>query len=278
MNVSLNLFPGGRYKAMTMSYDDGVTQDRKLIDLFNKYGIKGTFNLNSGMFGNEDSFYIKDKKAIHNHVSKEEVASLYEGHETAVHTVTHPFLERLPKELVLKEVLEDKENIEDLVGYPVRGMAYPYGTYNADVIEVLKAAGIEYSRTVNSHGLYKIPDKYLEWDPTAHHLSENLMKTGRDFVELNDNGKLNLLYVWGHSYELDVFDKWGFMEEFLKLTGGRKDIWYATNIEILDYINALKSLKFSVGCKAVYNPTAIDVWIKAGNDIITVKSGETVIL
>lgn len=38
----------GKKKAVTFSFDDGVTQDIRLIEIFNKYGLKGTFNLNSG--------------------------------------------------------------------------------------------------------------------------------------------------------------------------------------------------------------------------------------
>ena len=41
-------FPGGRMKAFTMSYDDGVEQDRKLIGIMRKNGVKVTFNLSSG--------------------------------------------------------------------------------------------------------------------------------------------------------------------------------------------------------------------------------------
>lgn len=39
----------GKKKAVTFSYDDGVTQDRRLVEMMNTYGVKGTFNLNSGI-------------------------------------------------------------------------------------------------------------------------------------------------------------------------------------------------------------------------------------
>ena len=45
------LFPGGKNRAMTFSYDDGVVQDRRLVELFNRYHVKGTFNLNTATLG-----------------------------------------------------------------------------------------------------------------------------------------------------------------------------------------------------------------------------------
>ena len=50
-------FPGGKIKTLTLSYDDGVEQDEKLVDLMVKYGLKGTFNLNSGVYAKEGTVY-----------------------------------------------------------------------------------------------------------------------------------------------------------------------------------------------------------------------------
>lgn len=45
------LYPNGLEKALTFSYDDGRVFDRKLVEIFNRYGVKGTFHLNSGTLG-----------------------------------------------------------------------------------------------------------------------------------------------------------------------------------------------------------------------------------
>ena len=47
--VIYTCFPGGKHKVLTMSYDDGRLEDRRLVALFNRYGIRGTFNLNGGL-------------------------------------------------------------------------------------------------------------------------------------------------------------------------------------------------------------------------------------
>ena len=128
---------GGKEKCLTFSYDDGVTQDRRLVELFNKYGIRGTFNLDSGCFGKlakANGNFIKE--TTHNKIEESEVAQLYKGHEVAVHTISHPNLVYLNKDAIRYEVMEDRKNLERLVGYPVTGMAYPFGTYDDTVISV----------------------------------------------------------------------------------------------------------------------------------------------
>ena len=121
------LFPEGKNKALTMSYDDGVVADRRLVDIFNRHNIKGTFHLNSSTFGNKGK------------INPEEVATLYAGHEVSCHAVTHPFLERLPHGEIMREVWEDRKRLEELAGYPVLSMSYPYGTYNDEAIATLRA-------------------------------------------------------------------------------------------------------------------------------------------
>lgn len=252
------LFPEGRSKALTMSYDDGVLQDKRLVDIFNKYGIKGTFNLNSGFFGQEDEGKVNGIIVDHSHIPASEIQEVYKNHEVAIHTLRHPNLEKLPKEVIIYEVIEDKKNLEELVGYPVRGMAYPFGTYNENVIKILKDLNIEYSRTVNVHHSFELPNNFLEWQATCHHGDQELFDLTERFLS---SDSLSLFYVWGHSYEFDVDDSWDTMEEFCKKVGNNSDIWYATNIQIVDYVNAVNSLKFSCTGSSVYNPSGLDVWI-----------------
>lgn len=83
------------------------------------------------------------------------------------------------------------------------------------------------------------------------------------------------MYVWGHSYEFDADDNWNRIEEFCRIVGGREDIWYATNIEIIDYMQVLHNLKFSADSTAVYNPSAHSAWLVVGDKhIVEVPGGE----
>lgn len=273
INIKRNMFPGGKTKVLTMSYDDGVTQDEKLIDIFDKYSIKGTFNLNSGYFGQVDEIIVRGDKTNHSHIPAEKIKDIYLNHEVAIHTFTHPHLTELTKEMFTYEVIEDKKNLEELVGYPVRGMAYPYGTYNDRIIQNLKELNIEYARNVITTNKFGLPKDFLAWDGTCHHNNENLLKLAKDFIQSEERDQLSLFYVWGHSYEFDAYNNWTIIEEFCELVGNNSNVWYATNIEIVDYINSQNLLKFSCTGSSVYNPSGVDVWISVDGKAIEVKKG-----
>jgi peptidoglycan/xylan/chitin deacetylase (PgdA/CDA1 family) len=259
----LMTFPEGKHKVLTMSYDDGTGADRKLVRIFNQNGIRGSFHINSGLLGIEDR------------IPKEEAAQLYEGHEISTHSVTHPTIARSPKEQIIEEIIEDRKSLEKIAGYTVRGFSYPNGSYNALIKVMLPFLGIEYARTVHSTGVFSIPDDFLEWNPTCHH-NQNLMKLAEDFAGLQKKQYLYMMYVWGHSYEFNNDQNWDLIENFCEFIGNRNDIWYATNIEIVDYIKAFQNLKFSADSHFVYNPSAISVWLSVDNNIVEVKAGKQI--
>ncbi|MCM3728047.1 polysaccharide deacetylase family protein [Neobacillus cucumis] len=254
-------FPEGKHKVLTMSYDDGRSADRKLVEIFNRYGIKGTFHLNSGLFGTGDR------------IPREEVSRLYQGHEVSAHTVTHPTIARSPKEQLIEEVMEDRKNLEEIVDYTVRGLSYPNGSYNQLIKEMLPYLGIEYARTVHSTGNFSIPDDFIEWNPTCHH-NRNLLKLAEEFVQLHKKQYLYMMYVWGHSYEFEQDQNWDLIGKFCEYIGNRSDIWYASNLEIVDYIKAFQNLKFSANSYFVYNPSAIPIWLSVDEQIVEAKAGE----
>ena len=258
--VVFNRFPGGVNRCLTMSYDDGRVYDEKLIDIFNKNGIKGTFHLNSANSGREGFFTFDSIKDI------------YKGHEVSCHMFTHPWPTSIPDTAKLVEIYEDRKALEIACGYPVRGMSYPYGNFNDATVEIIKNTGIEYSRTTHSTHDFLMPDDFLRWNPTCHHTKvEDKIEP---FLANDYDGKL--LYVWGHSYEFPGSNNWNLIEDFCEKVGGRDDIWYATNIEIVDYVNATKALKISLNLDSFYNPSAISVWITVDGQILEIPAGATV--
>lgn len=271
-------FPEGKSKAVTLSYDDGVEQDKRLIQIMNESGLKGTFNLNSGLFAKEGTVYPKDR--VHRRMTKKECFETYvnSGHEIAVHGLTHPFLEQLSGPMLLNEIVEDKKNLEQMFGTIVRGMAYPYGTFSDDVVNAIASAGIVYSRTVISTEKFDIPSDWLRLKATCHHNNPALNDLADKFVSDNTNKKPWLFYLWGHSYEFEGKNNWEVIEKFAKKIGGKSDIWYATNIEIYDYVNAYNQLNFSVDGKIISNPSATDVFLCYNGSIVQVKGGSQVVL
>ncbi len=231
-------------KLLTLSFDDGVTQDERFIRILNKYGIKGTFNINSQLLGTDSTLTIKDKIISHKKVLAEKVAEIYSGHEVASHTLTHPFLPTSTVPEIIRQVEEDRKNLSELVGYNVRGFAYPGGgvNFNTDVSEVIKShTKVEYARTTVCTYNFDVQDDLYVFNPTIHLLKEKekLISLWNEFCN-SEIDEIKLFYIWGHTYELDVDDDWQFFEDFCKLISGKEDVYYCTNIEAFDYIKSKK--------------------------------------
>lgn len=265
MNIINNLFPNGLHRCLTMSYDDGFQSDIRLAQIFDEYGIKGTFNLNSRELNSYP--YLSDNDVI----------TYLKNHEVAVHTRTHPFLTALPDLSVLYQILDDKEVLEYLCGYIIRGMAYPYGIYDDHVISIAKNCQMEYGRTAADTNDFHVPVDFMKWNPTTHHNNSNLINLWRQFLTFNDQSPL-LFMVWGHSFEFEIQNNWSIIEEFCKTAGLQGDIWYATNIPVKDYLTAVNSLILSANQRIIMNPTSIDVWISIDNHPYSIKAGSTVYL
>jgi peptidoglycan/xylan/chitin deacetylase (PgdA/CDA1 family) len=229
---------GGKMKAVTFSYDDGVTQDRRLVHILNKYGLKCTFNINSAKLGEPWNIYQQGANLAHVKLHPDEVRKVYEGHEIAVHTLHHPALRSLSDEDIIKEVEEDRVRLSELAGYEVVGMAYPGGTtcMNAHVAEVIRDnTGVKYSRTTTATYKFELPADLLVLDPTVHHHADmdGLFRLAEEFIDLRPDSP-KMFYIWGHAYEFDVAEtEWERFEEFCRLISGRSDIYYGTNREVL---------------------------------------------
>ena len=228
----------GKKKAVTLSFDDGVTQDIRLVEILNKYGLKGTFNLNSARLGSEGDIWKTDKgDVVRAMLKSEQVAQLYAGHEVAVHTLTHPNLTTLEDKEVIRQVDEDRKALSALCGYPVVGMAYPCGGVNNDerVAALIKNnTPIAFSRTITSTYTFELQkENLLRFNPTLHFLDARTKETIEKFLNLQTD-EPQLLYIWGHSYELDYEEsRWQRFENLCKMLAGREDVFYGTNKEVL---------------------------------------------
>ncbi len=281
-------FPDFKMKAFTMSFDDGMIEDERLISIFDKYGIKGTFNLNSMRI--QEPIYERSVFKV------KDVRSLYfsGGHEVAVHGVRHLSLGEVDSAAAVYDVVEDRRLLEGYFGKIVMGMAYANGSYDEQAKRVLKCCNIKYARTVRSTYEFSIPADWLEWDATCHQRDEKLFDLAEQFL-LPNNGinymrrSPQLFYVWGHSYEFNCEEEWERIERFCQKIGGKESVWYATNGEIYDYVRAYNRLEFSV-CRTcatlecshsgtlVHNPSAIDVYICYYDKNYKIGAGQTVTL
>ncbi len=256
-------FPEGKSKALTFSYDDGRIYDRRLVEVFSHYGMKATFHLNSGVLG---------KLGF---VGSGEVKQLYYGHEVACHSVTHPFFNELSQGQMIREILEDRQALECYTNRFVRGFSYPFGEYSDRLIAIAKSLGIVYARTVEDTMNYNLPSDFMLWNPTSHHdkVTETLMD---DYLNPPIFRNMALMYIWGHSFEFEQNNNWNHIVQICERLQGREDIWYATNMEIYEYVTAMRSLVLSADGKILYNPTSIPVYFVIGNRVTCILSGETI--
>ncbi len=259
------LFPGGCDRCLTFSYDDGQIFDKRLVKIFNDHGMKATFNLNTRVDFNEPF------------VPQEEYRELYleNGHEIACHTACHPFMERMPLEAMLEDIQENRKVLEAITGAPVKGMAYPFGTYSQEEIRLLRAAGIVYSRTVAATNGFHLPEDWMEWHPTCHHHEENLFELAESFLK-NRWPEGTVFYVWGHSFNFERENNWDIIERFSDQMACKPNIWYATNMEIYQYISAYRALQFTQDCSSVYNPSALCVLIRTAAGDFEIAPGKLV--
>lgn len=227
------------HKFLTFSFDDGTVEDRRLIALFDRYGLQGTFNLNSGKFGVRREIVHEGIPVHHYVIEQEEVKTLYQNHEVAAHTVHHPNLVKISREEVIHEVADDCRALEELTGQRILGMAYPGAGlyYTQEVADIIREnTQIRYARGCKNHHTFKLPENLMLWEPTCHQNDPQLLELGKAFVQADASEEDLLFYVWGHSFEFEKFKSWDLFERFCEIVAGKPDIEYVTNGEVARYL------------------------------------------
>ena len=266
-------FPEGRAKALTFSYDDGVKADKRLLELFKKYGLKGTFNLNSLLFGVDE---------WHGRMDEEQTYKTFCNcqHEIGLHGARHAFLDKVPLPEAVNEIVQNRVYLEGKFNRIVRGFAYPYGAYSDEILNILPQLGVTYARTTQATNTFDVPRNFLKWNPTCHHGDPALAELAKKFVTSSPcNEKKHrepwLFFVWGHSFEFEENGNWEIIQNFARNVSGKSDIWYATNIEIYEYVQAYRSLIFSIDGERVRNSSAIPVWIELRGKTYKIAPAQT---
>lgn len=271
-------FPNGLKKVFTLSYDDNLVDDIRLMEIMQANGIKGTFNVSSGLYCKEG----EDPGERWPRLTYKQAVEAYNkyGVEVAVHGYVHRDFSKITEPELYLEISLDKANLEREYNCVVRGAAYPYGGWNETAIHALKHCGIKYCRTVWCDPNFTIPtpEGWLSLKATCHHDVPNLMELARSFKEM-DPREAKMFYVWGHTAEFRNNNNWHVIEELCEFMGKCDDVWFATNIDICEYCLAYDKLEYSTApdTRMVYNPTAKEIWLEVwGDKVISVKPGETV--
>ncbi len=217
-------------KTIALSFDDGTPNDERLVPLLNKYGIKATFHLNAGLIP------MDDEVSEWNRLPLTRLAHLYDGHEVAAHSYSHPDLRDLIEEEILEELTMDFKILDVCFKQKTLGFAYPFGTFDERVLQQLHLTPALYARTIRDTHHFKQPTDLYLLDPTCHMSYPDLFKLTRKFIDEKSEEPLFFL-IWGHSYELVTQEDWDRFESFLKLISLQKEIVSGSILECLRLMN-----------------------------------------
>ncbi len=226
----------GKKKAITFSFDDGVTQDVRMIELLDKYNLRATFNLQSAMLGltSKRNSCGEEVDKVHNNPFK--IKEIYKNHEIAVHTLTHFPLVSQYEDSINFQVGQDKRILEELSGREIVGMAYPCGgvnsnEYTADVIR--KSGFVKYARTNKQTFNFEMPKDLFLLDMTLHFAEiKRAFELADEFLN-KEFAQPVCFSIWGHTYELDDdYVTWQQFEELCKVLSNKRDVFYGTNSEV----------------------------------------------
>ena len=233
-------FLNGKTKVFNVTYDDGVLQDVRFVALLNKYNLKGTFNLNSGLMESEFEWTHESGRVI-KRLSKEKAVSLYQGHEIACHTLTHPYMHDLTEQEILHELQADKAKLEKLFGREVKGFAVPFDYYSERIENCVRQCGFSYARISQESRSFAPQTDFFNWKATVFHTDPELEQLTRKFIESDE--ELAIFQIVGHSYDLDVEELWDRIENVFRMIASHDDILPMTTIEIVEHLSSLSGDK-----------------------------------
>ncbi len=243
-------------KAVTFSYDDGTFYDVFLVELFHKYGIKGTFNINSGLFGAMMHIDFGHKIVYHNRLSEDQTAMLYKGHELAAHSLTHPLLTGQTKEVLDREVLTDMANLDRITGEKTVGFVIPGGPHD-ETLDTYLRDKVLYERTAAANHSFELPEDFHPFDPTVFHMDPEFLPLCKEYVRSAPD-HATWLYIWGHSYEFSLFDTYKNLSEACEMFASCKDLWIAPNRDIIGYVQCGRRIREEKG--QLINDTDCDIY------------------
>ena len=197
-------------KYFLLSFDDGTIYDRRFVELLNRYRMKGTFNLNSGL---EDFvWYYEDRFPVRRQILSE-VGDLYRGHEIASHSLHHHWLNTLTPPQISREIGEDCERLKKCFGLEEIGFGVPFTACGEREIRIIRKL-TRYIRLSEFAESYELPQ-----DP--YHILIHGLYNDADIREkiaafAESDPEDSLFVMAGHSYELEVLDHWDYIENLLQ--------------------------------------------------------------
>lgn len=265
------LYPGGKQKAFNISYDDGVVQDIRFVELLNRHGLKGTFNLNYGLLKSGFTWEHECGMIIRR-IPEEKIVSVYEGHEVASHSYSHPYFDSMPETEILKELGADKFFLEKLFGREVAGYATPFYFYSDLMAQCVRHCGFAYARISEESNDYSVPTDFYRWRGSKFHWDADLEDFVRGFLETD--WELALCQIVGHSYDLDVMDLWQTMERICGYVAESSEVWPCTHLELVRYLKQMRLARITD--REIINESSAELWFAVDGSTVKLLPGERI--
>lgn len=237
---------------LTTSWDDGHPLDIRLLELLEKYSIKGTF-------------YIPLCNPENEVMQTNLIQEISNYQEIGGHTVNHKFLDALNYKEAKYEIYQCKLLIENIISKQIDAFCFPGGRYSNRDIELILNAGFLFGRTtkllsatnVNSYLMNTSIQVFNHSSITLskhcirhfnfHALISNFLfiNSNRDFFELAISNFLkqikpyDVLHIWGHSWEIDKFNLWNRLEDLFKYLSSYDRIICLNNTDTWNYLQNL---------------------------------------
>ena len=223
-------------KFFAWSFDDGLEQDKKIIEILKEYGLGATFHLNSGLFGDKTwegrigNLGMTEKPAAsfdpnarhllpyvpHFRIPADEAAQVYAGFEIASHTCHHVNLAKCAEDERRAEIAEDVKALSETFGQTVTGFAYPYGVGAKQSRAARRAAGVRYARLATSKPGFRFPDDPLQMPLSCWHISAKTFDRLDAFFRMESEEDLFFL-MFAHGYEFDFGTKESSWDKFRRI-------------------------------------------------------------
>ncbi len=224
-------------KYFAWSFDDGLEQDKKIIEILKEYGLGATFHLNSGLFGDKTyegrigNLGMTEKPAAgfdpearhllpyvpHFRIPGDELTQVYEGFEIASHTCHHVNLVKCSETERRREIAEDVKALSEKLGQTVTGFAYPYGVGARQSREALKAAGVKYARLATSKPGFRFPEDPLAMPLSCWHISPKTFERLDAFFNMDAGDEDSFFLLFAHGYEFDFGTKESNWDKFRRI-------------------------------------------------------------
>jgi len=223
---------------ISTSWDDGHALDLRLVELLDRYGLRGTF-------------YIA-RDYLHPRLSEAHLRDMAQRHDIGAHTLSHPTLTDIPLAQARDEIRGGKAWLEDVLGQPVRCFCYPRGARNEALQAEVVAAGYQAARAVTVHQtqvgpryamattlqVYPLPLRPLPGIAPWRGWRTRLVPLGQARQAQRQHGlpllalrawlpwaeswleaaqaQGGIFHLWGHSWEIEQYGQWAALEALLR--------------------------------------------------------------